>query len=217
MSNHPINLSRDTGLLRPALGKSISAVQSPGRHQWKRGMCGKAGGGGGEGGGGEEWVEGMFNLLIQFLPMLVTLPLREGGQMEHAAQNTQTKSHFLSTSQPPLFASPCLSLALFSPSNPLLPSTLPHFSHFQPPSVEPDWRTDWLTDSLCPTTAPVKMEKRGAQHLPDRFCNLLTLCLRVVVFCFVLFCVFLRTLFREPDPHGKAEKWDPPSKQDLQN
>lgn len=112
--------------------------------------------------------------------------LREGGQMEHAAQNTQTKSHFLSTSQPPLFASPCLSLALFSPSNPLLPSTLPHFSHFPPPSAGPDWLTDWLTDSLCPTTAPVKMEKRGAQHLPDRFCNLLTLCLRVVLFCFVL-------------------------------
>lgn len=71
MSNHPINLSRDTGLLRPALGKSISATQSPGRHQWKRGPCGKVGGGGGEGWGEGE---GMFNLLIQFLPMLVTLP-----------------------------------------------------------------------------------------------------------------------------------------------
>lgn len=54
----------------------------------------------------------MFNLLIQFLPMLVTLPLREGGQMEHAAQNTQTKSHFLSTSQPP-----CLWLPLPSPAS----------------------------------------------------------------------------------------------------
>lgn len=71
MSNHPINLSRDTGLLRPALGKSISATQSPGRHQWERGLCGKVGGGGGEGWGEGE---GMFNLLIQFLPMLVTLP-----------------------------------------------------------------------------------------------------------------------------------------------
>lgn len=62
-----------------------------------------------EGAGGDGRVErrrrrgeeGMFNLLIQFLPMLVTLPLCKGGQMEHAAQNTQTKSHFLSTSQSP--------------------------------------------------------------------------------------------------------------------
>lgn len=146
MSNHPINLSRDTGLLRPALGKSISAAQSPGRHQWKRGMCGKAGVVAereaeekrrrGEG-------EGMFNLLIQFLPMLVTLPLREGGQMEHAAQNTQTKSHFLSTSQPPLFASPCLSLALFSPS---IPSSLPLCRIFLTFRRRLQGLTDRLTD-----------------------------------------------------------------------
>lgn len=39
--------------------------------------------------------EGMFNLLIQFLQTLVTLPLCKGGQMEHAIENTLTKSHFL--------------------------------------------------------------------------------------------------------------------------
>lgn len=77
----------------------------------------------------------MFNLLIQFLPMLVTLPLHEGGQMEHAAQNTQTKSHFLSTSQPPLLP---LSLPLPHPPPPRPPRapppfTLLHFSHFPLP------------------------------------------------------------------------------------
>lgn len=41
----------------------------------------------------------MFNLLIQFLPTLVILPLCKGGKMEHAAQNTKTKLHFLSTFQ----------------------------------------------------------------------------------------------------------------------
>lgn len=54
----------------------------------------------------------MFNLLIQFLPMLVTLPLCKGGQMEHAAQNTQTKSHFLSTSQSPSPPPPHISVSI---------------------------------------------------------------------------------------------------------
>lgn len=87
--------------------------------------------------GRAEEEEGVFNLLIQFLPMPVTLPLGEGGQMEHAAQNTQTKSHFLSTSQSLslyvlylyvyllLHLSPSLSFSLLTPTHSLpLPSAL---------------------------------------------------------------------------------------------
>lgn len=78
---------------------------------------------GGWGGGGEEEEEGMFNLLLQFLPILVTLLLCKGGQMEHAAQSTQTKSHFLSTSQSlsHLHVSLLLHLSL------CLSASLPHF------------------------------------------------------------------------------------------
>lgn len=62
--------------------------------------------------GREEEEEGVFNLLIQFLPMPVTLPLCKGGQMEHAAQNTQTKSHFLSTSQSLSRCPSCISMSI---------------------------------------------------------------------------------------------------------
>lgn len=130
----------------------------------------------------------MFNLLIQFLPMLVTLPLREGGQMEHATQNTQTKSHFLSTSQPPLLPlRVSRSLCPPSLSQPLLLLLCCIFLTFH--HRLRSWPADGLTDSLRPTSAPVKMEKLGVQHLPDRFCNPLTLCLQVAVVFFVLFSV----------------------------
>lgn len=70
--------------------------------------------------------EGVFNLLIQFLPMPVTLLLGEGGQMERAAQNTQTKSHFLSLS-PSLSLSLCLASLCLSLAPSLTPS--PSFFH----------------------------------------------------------------------------------------
>lgn len=152
--------------------------------------------------------EGMFNLLIQFLPMLVTLPLREGGQMEHAAQNTQTKSHFLSTSQPPLFASPCLSLALFSPS---IPSSLPLCRIFLTFRRRLQGLTDGLTDWLTPSAQQRPRWKWKSVEPSTYLTDSVTcwLCVCQLLF-FVLFCAFLRTLFREPDPHSKAEKWDPP-------
>lgn len=59
--------------------------------------------------------EGVFNLLIQFLPMPVTLLLGEGGQMERAAQNTQTKSHFLSLSPSLSLSLPGISLSISRP------------------------------------------------------------------------------------------------------
>ena len=105
--NHPINLTCDKGSLA-TLGKNISAcnlhhISPPSMEQENRRRGEKRGGererGDGKREEEEEGEEGVFNLLIQFLPMPVTLPLCQGGQMEHAAQNTQTKSHFLLTSQ----------------------------------------------------------------------------------------------------------------------
>lgn len=92
------------------------------------------------GDGWREEEEGMFNLLIQFPPMLVILPPRKGGQMEHAARNTLTKSHFLSTSQSLSLSllHLCVYLSLHRClSVRFLASTL-HFSCF-PPSAH------WLT------------------------------------------------------------------------
>lgn len=95
----------------------------------------------------------MFNLLIQFLPMLVTLPLCKGGQMEHAAQNTQTKSHFLSTSQPPSPPHPISvsisrsisgshSVFFCPPSRPPNPDSAAFFSLF----AAVCWLAGWLAD-----------------------------------------------------------------------
>lgn len=84
----------------------------------------------------------MFNLLIQFLPMPVTLPLCQGGQMEHAAQNTQTKSHFLSTSQ---FLSLAVSLAS------LCLSLTPSLTLSQPFCLATAFFSFFVTHSLIPT------------------------------------------------------------------
>lgn len=122
----------------------------------------------------EEEEEGVFNLLIQFLPMPVTLSLCKGGQMEHAAQNTQTKSHFFSTSQSLSRCLSCISMSISSSISHSRSVSLPlHriFLTFRHPL------TDWLP--LPASLSPVKMKNLRIQHLSERICNLQTLCLLV--------------------------------------
>lgn len=210
MSNHPINLSRDTGLLRPALGKSISATQSPGRHQWKRGNMWKGGGWRrrrGVGGRGRGCLIYWFNSCRCSSLCL----LREGGQMEHAAQNTQTKSHFLSTSQPLR-----VSRSLSSP--PPIPSSLPLCRIFLTFRRRlrglTGWRTDWLTPSAQQRPRWKWKSVEPSTYLTDSVTCWLCVC---EWFFFVLFCVFFANAVQRARPTQQSWEMRPPSKLDLQN
>lgn len=192
MSNHPINLSRDTGLLRPALGKSISASQSPGRHQWKQGMCGKA-----EcwrRGRLEGWVGGGRGCLIYWFNSCrcssLCRSVREGKWSMRP--KTPRPNHIFSQ----LLSRPsCLSVSLAPsalpppPPHPLPappPFTLLHFSHFLPPLAGlTGWRTDWLTP--CAQHRPRWKWKslESSTYLTDSVTRWLCVC-RLLFFCFVV-------------------------------